>query len=265
MNLMNKIVFDIGGTNTRIARSNDNQLVGIEKFPTAKVEDFISKLKRYADKAKINVIRGAIAGGVRNGQIIFVPNLDASWQGIDLKDELQRPGLNLELLLNDVEAGSLAQINMMSRQGINHFGYLAIGTGFGGARITNGSIAINDFGFEPGHLRSTVQPELTLEDYYGGHAVRDEFRIEPYQINDDDFWRCRSQDLGMDLAQLAIGWSASNLVLAGSMVLGTPAYKIDQIQNSVNQTIMNYSFVEQIKIYKSNIGDEANMIGLLES
>ena len=63
---MKKLVLDIGGTNTRIGRAENNELKTVETIKTESVKNFETLLKNHVKDE--DEIRVAVAGRVKEGK-----------------------------------------------------------------------------------------------------------------------------------------------------------------------------------------------------
>lgn len=91
------------------------------------------------------------------GEVLFAPNL--KWQKVNLKEIMQErlklQQLNLPLLLdNDVNVAAQGELLFGAGKDTKHFVMLTVGTGLGGALITNGQVYRGSLGLagEIGHL-----------------------------------------------------------------------------------------------------------------
>ena len=259
---MRKLVFDIGGTNTRLALYNGQELELMEKHQTASPREFLRLAHSLCNNIVITSIAGAVAGEVKNNKLLFAPNLDHTWQQFDFYTYLSDISPKI-YVLNDVEAGAIAEATKGAGRKFDRFGYIAIGTGFGGAlfdRATQTGIARNDFGFEPGHLLS-IDHQMTNEQKYSGQGWENFFGKAPFHITDATVWQKASFDLAQDLRQIAIAWSVKNVIIGGSMVLGKPAYDLDVINEVLLKSMQGYDFKPAIQVAKASIGDSVNLWG----
>ena len=90
-------------------------------------------------------------GTLRHGKVTGAPNLDPSWIGRDLAEELARSlGLDQVAIGNDADAAGLAEIRLGAGRGVGGTVVLVtLGTGIGSAVFNNGVLLP---GTELGHL-----------------------------------------------------------------------------------------------------------------
>ncbi len=90
-------------------------------------------------------------GTFRGGRVVRVPNLDPSWLGRDLEDELRRSlGVERVAIGNDADAAGLAEIRLGAGRGVAGTVVLVtLGTGIGTAVFNDGVLLP---GTELGHL-----------------------------------------------------------------------------------------------------------------
>jgi len=93
---MSRLVFDIGGTNMRMALAEEGQLHSLEKIPTpSSPEEAVATLGAFltASHASPTDSVGGIAGIIKEGRIVDSPNLSV-WNGFSFSDALsQRIGV----------------------------------------------------------------------------------------------------------------------------------------------------------------------------
>ncbi len=152
------LVFDIGGTNMRIAVSKDGQTIANSKIvPTSKEFDQgILDLKKVADELvrgeQIKGIAGGIAGTVDKNKsgLISGPNMQG-WINKPLKSELEKLFDCNVILENDTAVGGIGETVKGAGAGSKVVAYIALGSGVGGKRVVEGKISDDSFNFEPGH------------------------------------------------------------------------------------------------------------------
>lgn len=232
------ILFDIGGTNTRIAASKDGASFGEPViFSTPKEFDRGVKLltahaREFAQGENITMAVGGVAGTLTRdkGTLIAAPNLPA-WVGNPLRGKLQEIlGVPVHVE-NDAAMVGLGEAVFGAGKGFPIVAYLTISTGVGGARIVEGIIDEADRGFEPGHQiidpDNTLCPECEgndLESYVSGTAVAKRYGIKPHELHDPKTWDTLAKYLAYGVHNTIMYWSPSAVVLGGSMMkkIGIP-------------------------------------------
>ena len=169
---MSYVLFDIGGTKTRVAVSEDLKKFGDPvKFDTpansaAGVKEVVSAVESLTSKP----IRG-VAGGIRgilnhdHTELIYDPGgalegwIEKPWLK-DLEKALKAP----VTVQNDAAIVGLGEAVFGAGKGEDIVVYHTVSTGVGGARIVNGTISPVEYGFEPGHQILDIDKTILGED-----------------------------------------------------------------------------------------------------
>lgn len=270
---MSYIVFDIGGTKTRVGYSeNLSALDKIVSFKTT--SDFKKTMKLLVDAAEkmTNKKPLAIAGGVRGRLNEEKTGLDndlvlATWRGKSIAAELQRYANVPVFLENDSAMAGLGEAVFGAGKGLDIIAYHTVSTGVGGVKVENGQIDLASVGFEPGHQildidRTVLGDDIvpTLENLVSGTALAERFGVPAYDIPQDDVvWDELAEYLAQGLRNTVMYWSPEAIILGGSMILGDPAINIDSIRKYTVESIDG--FVDSPLITKATLGDEAGLYG----
>lgn len=268
------LLFDIGGTNMRIAISKDGKSFEEPKIVTTP-RDFNEGMERFKKVAeelsggkKIKAVAGGIASPLgKNKEIINPPNI-LGWRGKNLKQELERIFNASVYLENDADLAGLGEALRGAGKGSAVVAYLTIGTGVGGTRIVDGKIDRSAFGFEPGHQIIDAGKFLcpscelnTLESYIGGSHFERRYGRHPQEIKDKEVWDKMARFLAYGLNNIIVLWSPDVVVLGGSMMkeVGIP---IERVRYHLKDILK--IFPELPLIQKAELGDIAGLYGALE-
>lgn len=270
------VIFDIGGTNTRVATSSD--LVSIDnvrKFATPL--DYNEGLRMIKDSVvevlENNKVLG-VAGGIRGplnaaktGIISEVILTD--WVGkhitTDISDMFNAP----TYLENDTAIVGLGEVHYGTGREYEIVAYHTISSGVGGARYVNGCIDIARVGFEPGHQildfdRSFLsqQEKPTLENLVSGSALQRARGVRPYEISqNDEIWPELAMRLAAGLRNTIAYWSPDVIVLGGSMIVGNPRILLEDIRR-YTEGIME-GFMPCPPIFDAQLGDDGGLYGAM--
>lgn len=266
------LVFDIGGTNMRVAVSADGKtLAGSQIVPTPKnFSQGIQTLKQIADKLSDNEQITNIAGGVagpldRNkSMLVRSPHL-GGWMQKPLKEELENLFGCPVTLENDTVMGGIGEATKGAGTGEGIVAYLAIGTGVGGARIVDGKLDRNALGFEPGHQiikadgnQCACGGKGHLEAYVGGLYIEKMNHLKGEEINDPQIWDQVARNLAYGLTNIAVLWSPDMIILGGSVTQSIPLLKV---QKYFGQFLT--IFPQAPQVVKATLGDDAGLYGAL--
>ena len=250
---MSRLVFDIGGTNMRMAIAEGNALHVVKKIPTPKdPEDAVVALGKFvtesAECPKNSV--GGIAGIIRNGIVVDSPNL-SSWNGFPFAEQLtNKTGLTTRIY-NDAEIAAYGEA--VSGAGVEYerVAYLTIGTGVGGALITHATLPRESQEFEPGRQ---IIPEThkTLEDFVGGAALEKEFGLAPEHLSRSVFTE-RTHTLALGMLHIIKLWSPDVVVLNGALMNEETAFRLDEVKKALGEQF--------IPVVRATLGDQSALYG----
>ncbi len=274
---MNRILFDIGGTKTRIALSREEdsfeepRIVDTPKdFDTA-IELIKRNSLELAGGSPIERAAGDVAGVLSRDRstILKAPHLPG-WNGKNILHALQ-VALSCEAsIANDAAVVGLGEAIYGAGKGSEIVAYITVSTGVGGARIVDGAIDRSAMGFEPGHqiidaggtlARSSVGGDgIELEDIVSGTAIEKRYGKKPYEIVDDAFWGEMARLLSYGLANTIVHWSPDVVVIGGSMMkkIGIP---IEAVREHLRGVLRIYP--EPPMIVHSELGDIGGLYGAL--
>ncbi len=259
-----KIIFDIGGTNTRISFIKDGKIGEVFKISTPQnLESFkdliVESIKKISGKENIESIVGGVAGVLMNGKIINSPNLK-NWNGFEIQSFLQKHFCEKSFVYNDADLAGLGESVYGAGRGISIVAYIGIGTGIGGVRIVNGEIAKNNFGFEPGHHILDVANNKTFEELVSGGAVEKKYGEKPEKVGSKIFTQL-VPTLVAGLYNTILFWSPEALILGGSLLNEDTSFKMNDIKNTFNK--LNTEIKTLPKILKAELGDSSGLWGAL--
>lgn len=261
------IVFDIGGTNTRLAASEDGVSFGEPiKIPTPKdFEEGVQQIARIAAElaggVKITAAAGGIAGPLNREKTMLVdsPHL-AEWVAKPLAGKLsQAMGVSV-YLENDTAIVGLGEAMAGAGRGYGIVAYITVSTGVGGARIVDGAIDRNAYGFEIGHQIIDANNK-TLEDHISGSAFEKRYGKKPYEVTDADAWEEAARILAVGIHNTMVYWSPDVIILGGPMVTGDPAISIERAQEHLKNIMRIFPTCAEIK--KAQLGDTGGLHGAL--
>ena len=271
------ILFDIGGTKTRIAKTVD--CVSFEEpviFETPeKFEDAIrvisEKILELADGEELAGACGDIAGifNPEKDTLLHSPHL-LDWSGKSLKAELEsriKAPVHLE---NDADLVGLGEAVHGAGQGFSIVAYLTISTGVGGGRIVDGKIDKRVFSFEPGFqiididktATDSVNPEGHLEGFVSGSYMEKRFNKKPFEVEQSDpVWNELAKELAVGLHNVICFWSPDVIILGGSMMVGDPAISTDTVYDALKEIPTVFPRLPELK--KAELGSIGGLYGAL--
>lgn len=270
------ILFDIGGTKTRIAGSRDLKEFAAEPLVLETPTDYESgiallkeKMSEVATGENVEMIAGGIAGpfSERSQSLVAGPNLK-EWVGKPLAGDL-REVFDVEVLIeNDSALVGLGEMHFGAGSTEGVVAYMTVSTGVGGARYVDGNIDKKTIGFEPGHqiidADRTLCPDcdgIYLGNYISGKGTERRMKKKPYDIHEEAFWDEYAKWLAYGLNNVAVFWSPKTIVLGGSMIVGDPAIPLDHTKEILKGTLKIFPEIPEIK--KAELGDLGGLYGAM--
>ena len=220
-----RLAADIGGTNMRVALgSADGTISKIEVHDSPSVytdgiELLTDTLKKLAEGHTIEGVTIGVPGSVSTDKrtLIHAAHLPA-WSGNDMASALESALGAPVTLENDALLAALGEANVGAGKGHAIVAYIGIGTGIGAARIVDGRIDRNSFGFEAGHQYLSYDDEVELEELVSGTAVEEEQGVSAKELGESNVWQMYERRLAHGLYNTLLHWSPDCLVLGGSLM-----------------------------------------------
>jgi glucokinase len=155
---MSTLVFDIGGTTTRLAIATNGTLGRVVTFATPKLwheveQTFRTQASRIIAGHRVTSAIGGIPGmlDARNVILLRASNL-RGWDKTPIAQILRRASLVSRVrLANDANLAGLGEAVYGAGKGYRVVGYLVVSTGVGGTRIVDKELDVVAMGFRPGH------------------------------------------------------------------------------------------------------------------
>ncbi len=249
---MTYILFDIGGTKTRVA--NTDNLSSFEtpvKFETPlSYRDGFKAITEVIDDIVRTKGITAIAGGIRGPLnhektgIVSESKL-VDWVGRNIVKDLHDRYHVPVVLENDTAIVGLGEAVCGAGKGYDIVAYHTVSTGVGGARFVHERLDTASVGFEPGHQvldldRSILGHQIphTLQNLVSGTALEKRRGVKPYDISQDDaVWDELARYLAHGLKNTIVYWSPDIIVLGGSMVVGDPRILREDIERHTREVL----------------------------
>jgi predicted NBD/HSP70 family sugar kinase len=273
---MTYVLFDIGGTKTRVALSEDLKTLGKStsyKTPHDFKEGIAKLAETAASLAGGEPLRAACGGirGILNDDRtgIIYDSVLGDWIDQPIASALKKK-LKAEVTLeNDAALAGLGEAHFGAGEGFEIIAYHTISTGVGGVKIEAGRIDDRRNGFEPGHqvldidqtiLGEGIEP--TLENLVSGTAVEERMGVKPYEIPQSDaVWDQLALYLAHGLRNTILYWSPDAIVLGGSMIVGDPRIPLDAIIRHTNEVLGEA--IECPLIVDARLGDNGGLYGAM--
>lgn len=260
------ILFDIGGTNTRVGFSKNGKKVdAVEIFPT--VKDFKKEMALIGEKArelangkKIKAAAGGVAGPLNKNRSRMADNTPSlKWSGKDIIKGLKKALHSKVYLENDCTMVGLGEMQKGAgkKRGIGM--YMTVSSGVNGARFVDGKPDIKTLGFELGrqHIAYKGRSRM-LESVISGVALKKRFGKEPKDISSSRIWEEEAKYIAVGLNNMIVQWSPEAVVLGGSIMKKIPLLKI---KIHLRKILKKFDHLPVIK--KAELGDVGGLYGAL--
>jgi predicted NBD/HSP70 family sugar kinase len=260
---MTALLFDVGGTNMRIARGADGRVDAVRTLPTpARPEDAIAALAAYASEGvTIEIVSGGIAGVIENGAVRKAPHLPG-WDGFSMQRALEAALGVPARVRNDAELAALGEAVHGAGKGARIVAYVGIGTGVGGALVVDGLVAPHASGFEPGHQVIDLDTGATLEGIVSGSALASAYGVPAHEVPGEAY-RERAHALAVGLYNAVLEWSPEVLVLGGSLMNEEDGYRLDEVRAELAAIPTVLPALPEVR--HALLGDENGLYGALAS
>ena len=251
------VVFDIGGTNTRIATATKDALGEIKKVPTLQnpdeglkvIHDFALEL---AGEAQITAVAGCVAGNITEEGVIDDARNLRSWEGTNIVQKVSDMFGIPATIANDAGVVGLGEAFVGAGKGASALVYVTVSTGVGGARIVDGNI---DAAGGVGWIKVNG---TDLESQISGTAIKKKFDIHPKDLDSLEERNKLADILAEGLAILIEKWTPDTIVLGGSMIVGVNPIPMDRTLESLSKTVAQ----EKMPTLKmATLGDSGGLEG----
>lgn len=259
------IVFDIGGSKMRFARSDTLKDLGdpiIVDTPSSYEEAITEASQIILTLAKGEAI-AAVVGGVagtldaRHGTLHASPNMRA-WIGKSIINDIKRlTGTAQVIIKNDADLAALGEATIGAGKGYEHVAYLTISTGVGGGFVSNGVLFEGRYGVEPGHQVINDETGETLEQVIGGRHLEVRYQKKPRDL-EPAMYDMLAKRLAIGVHNVIQLWSPDVVVLGGAQMRDI---SIDVIAKEVAR--LNVMFPYTPDIVPSELGDSNGLYGAI--
>ncbi len=272
------ILFDVGGTKTRIALTNDGVTFShlhIVRTPDS-FEEWLLSFRNIVSHISGEETIEAIAGGItgifdKEKNVLFHASHLNNWSGRAIQKALEQTFHAKIFLENDSAIVGLGEMWRGAGKGRHIASYITVSTGIGGARFIDGVIDNNEFGFEPGHQIINMGDSVAcsscghsgcLESLISGSAIHDRLGKHPRDIHSARFWKEAARILSVGVYNTILHWSPDIVVLGGSMITGDPAISVLDVHEYLKTMMKYFPGIPEIK--KAELGDLGGLYGAME-
>lgn len=261
---------DIGGTNTRLATSQDGKTIDkkIRYQTPQKYDDGIDLLVEQVEKLTNSKLPQAIVVAAASpidyekGTMLKPPNLP-KYKGHSIRKELEIRLKTKVYLENDAAIGGLGEFTKRKKSKV--LAFITLSTGIGGVRIVNGAIDYGALPSEPGHQILDPNGRFwpgcgqkgCFEALGSGTAFAITYGVKPEFCEDSRIWEEHADVCSQGLVNVITLWTPDTLVIGGSLVKAGPKFTKPLIEKTK----------EKLQIYKapkieiSKLADDNVLLG----
>lgn len=262
------VLFDIGGTNTRVGVSFDGQTISkSEIFKTPK--DFDEGVAQIASCASVLLegkSAGAAAGGVAGpltmdkSGVVSTENL-LGWNGRPLKLELSTKfGCEVHIE-NDTALCGLGEAVFGAGKSHENVVYMTLSTGVNGVRILNQMLDTKNPSPEIGSQIVDLDGSARyadLESLIGGAALERRYGNKPADITDPAVWEEVARVLAIGINNVVMFWSPDIVVLGGGLM---KKISVERVKLQVKSILKWYPTIPEV--VKAELVDLGGLWGAL--
>ncbi|MEA2007029.1 MAG: ROK family protein [Patescibacteria group bacterium] len=275
------LLFDIGGTKTRIAVSKDEKNLdgdSITIVPTSDsyendLKNILGITQKISENMQITKAAGSLGSpldraktGVSSSYSHINKTL-AAWAGKNLKNDLSEKLHCPVFLENDMTMIGLSEASLVEDYKNKIVVYITLSSGVNGTRITNGRVDKSAFGFEIGNqiidptqnLCKNCEKPGRFEDLVGGNYIEKRTGKKPQEIVDESFWEEITNFLVIALNNTIAHWSPHTIIIGGSIM---EKLDIEKIKKATKKTVTIYHEIPEI--IEAKLGDHAGLWGAIQ-
>jgi predicted NBD/HSP70 family sugar kinase len=264
---MSYLLFDIGGTKIRIAKSDDltdiSETVILSTPPDFETgfNTLVQNAKNILGEEKAEAICGGIAGVLdrHKKELVRSPHL-LDWVNKGLWQKLEQEFDTNVFLENDSSIVGLGEASKIPNYKDMIIVYYSVGTGIGGSRIVYGKMDANIYGFEPGHqIIDLTNETLRLEDFVSGAGLQKIYGKRASEIKDPKVWEDVSKIMAAGIHNSIVHWSPDLVILGGGIMEFLP---INMIENHLKEMLQIFPEFPNLELAK--LSDIGGIYGALE-
>lgn len=262
------LYFDIGASNTRVGVSGESNTGFAETriFPTLdNFDDFLFELKKTTDEITGGIppaiAVGGIAGPLNRTKTGILSSYHSDWVGRPISEEFNKSLGCPVILENDAALAALGEARFGAGKNFGIVAYFTFSTGIGGARIVDGKIDRNAWGFEPRWQAAGVDHGrlVFLDDMISGHAISKKYEAKPEDIQDRTVWEEVEKMMAVSLLNGIGFWSPEVIIIGGS--IGESHYiSLDNLRQHVTEA-MDYQ--TDVQFVKASLGQLNGLHGAM--
>jgi glucokinase len=178
----------------------------------------------------------------------------------DLENILKTP----VTLVNDAEIAGIGEAVYGAGKEHGIIAYLTFSTGFGGAKIVNGQVDPNLFGFEPKLQIATYDPKTkkshALSEFVSGRGIQETYKKNPERIRSKKIWAEVENWMKVAAVNAAVFWSPECVIIGGAVGLNRNI-SAARIQKFIDNRLGQTTLLPVVK--KAKLGQLSGLYGAL--
>lgn len=258
-------IFDIGGSNIRLAIADKSKIISKITHPTSVTQDGFEHMLEFMDsfwgEATLDAVVGGLAGQLdgEEGTLRVAGNL-SEWKGIAIRQRMRDLlGLPVEIR-NDIEMTGLGEA--FDGAGISKgvMAYFTVSTGVNAVRIIDGNVDPRVGWYELGAqiIDHRSGEAKHLEQLIGGASMQRRFGVHPKLVRDPAVWLQEAAYLAAAVYNSWLYWGVERVVLGGSMMRDISIDEVENVLHEFPQVQPNWPVCVAAKL-----GDEAGLRGAI--
>ena len=268
------VVFDVGGTNSRIALFENGQITWRDQLSTPAMAgpDATIDIMAHLFAALGNLqapIAVAVTGQVVDGCVTaHNPDILSNWHSYPLQQRLSDRLKQPVRLINDARAAAWGEYLYGSGQGLSEFLFLTVSTGIGAGLILNRRLhlAQNGFDAEIGEMRCA--DGRTLEQHASGTALGQlalQYRYSNAKmlcdaadrgdVQADTLYQNGIREVAAKLADLAVMLGIQRVAVGGSVGLR------DRYLERLGAEMAQFPDMYRLELVEAQLGHDAGLFG----
>jgi len=245
------LLFDIGGTKTRLAVSEDLAsfdeplIFDTEQNFSGGIIKLHENIKKITGGKKIKAVVGGMAGVFDKDRIKLLksPNLP-DWENKLVTYEIERIcGVKPEIY-NDADLAALGEAVFGSGRDGKIVAYMTVSTGIGGGLIIDKKIQERTYGFEPGHMIMNPDTKERLQDLIGGRNLEKKYKIPAKEITDPIIYKEITRLLGVALHNVIMLWSPDTIIMGGGI---SRDLDMEEIEDAIKENMVIFPEIPKVK------------------
>ncbi len=219
------LVFDLGGTNMRLALVENGVLGKVTRIPTDRTAAgfgrFLGVMEELAKGKHIKAVAGGFPGQLSGdeGEVVLATNLP-DWLGVHLKGRIKDIFDCPVYIANDVVLCALGEANAGAGVTSGVMVYYTVSTGVNAARIVDGKIDLTVSRYELGKQIVDIPggKPVSLESLAGGASLQKRLGKAPHEVKDKSVWAAMEKHLAVGLYNTILYWNPAVVVYGGKMM-----------------------------------------------